>query len=429
MITQGFAGFMRYALPSGAPLWRAPTKIECQAGSALPERLGAFLCGEGGGRVFVVDLATGVVVGRRFESQRGNTQILVGPDGTTLLGLDAEDDRYTSWRLDGGGLVSRLLPGTGAGDQVLGYTSDGRSVLVAREERGEPEPTPVVDVVDSRTGETLDRLSGALDAVPGDRSDRLVASFADGTVGWYDLERHERVGPGVDPGFPIFDFVAQGSQVFAWADQGSFKVVNLDTGTVGVPAVPVERPTWRAAAPTPDRLYTLSVDLALQRRDPTSGAVPVEADVGPVVHLVAGPHTLIANDFLGNIIALDPISFRESGDRFPAVRGHLEAMALSADERRLAVLGGDRSVRLYDVATRTELGTDIDVESLGGVAMRSDGGEAAVVTEQGIVVWDLDPAKWSDAACELAGRNLTQAEWHTYIGDLAVYHKTCPAFP
>ena len=54
--------------------------------------------------------------------------------------------------------------------------------------------------------------------------------------------------------------------------------------------------------------------------------------------------------------------------------------------------------------------------------------QAAADTEQGIVVWDLDPAHWVDAACQLAGRNLTHAEWDQYIGDLAPYRQTCPGY-
>ena len=54
---------------------------------------------------------------------------------------------------------------------------------------------------------------------------------------------------------------------------------------------------------------------------------------------------------------------------------------------------------------------------------------AAAVVGGGIVSWDLDPAKWETAACRLAGRNLTQAEWDQYIGDLAPYTTTCPDHP
>ena len=56
-------------------------------------------------------------------------------------------------------------------------------------------------------------------------------------------------------------------------------------------------------------------------------------------------------------------------------------------------------------------------------------GQSAMTTDEGIVVWDLDPARWSEAACELASRNLTHDEWDTYIGDLAPYRETCPSLP
>ena len=60
--------------------------------------------------------------------------------------------------------------------------------------------------------------------------------------------------------------------------------------------------------------------------------------------------------------------------------------------------------------------------------MRPDGLEAAVATDHGIAVWDLDPEHWVKGACAIAGRNLTRAEWDQYVGDLAPYRLTCPEF-
>jgi hypothetical protein len=37
-----------------------------------------------------------------------------------------------------------------------------------------------------------------------------TSRFDDGTIGWYDLTQHRRVGPAVDPGFPIDDFATRG---------------------------------------------------------------------------------------------------------------------------------------------------------------------------------------------------------------------------
>jgi hypothetical protein len=103
---------------------------------------------------------------------------------------------------------------------------------------------------------------------------------------------------------------------------------------------------------------------------------------------------------------------------------------LSDDGRRLLVLGQDAAFRIYDIPSRTQLGGPISVgDFASGAALRGDGLEAAVGTDQGIVLWDLDPDHWIDGACAVAGRNLTRAEWDQYIGDLASYRTTCPEYP
>ena len=43
----------------------------------------------------------------------------------------------------------------------------------------------------------------------------------------------------------------------------------------------------------------------------------------------------------------------------------------------------------------------------------------------GVLLWDLDPAHHAEAACRLAGRDLTRAEWTTYLGDVDPYEETC----
>ena len=76
--------------------------------------------------------------------------------------------------------------------------------------------------------------------------------------------------------------------------------------------------------------------------------------------------------------------------------------------------------------SRTQLGDPIALGlRFAGAALRPDGLEAAVATDHGIAVWDLDPEHWVQGACAIAGRNLTQAEWDQYVGDLAPYRSTC----
>jgi hypothetical protein len=144
----------------------------------------------------------------------------------------------------------------------------------------------------------------------------------------------------------------------------------------------------------------------------------------------------------GQLLQVDPATLRPIGLPFGTV-GEDERLLLDQLGRHLAIASGnplgdaaigDQSVRLYDVAGRIQLGDAIELgdsdTSLGwvGAAFRFDGMELAIDTAQGIVVWDLDPAHWVDAACDVAGRNLIPAEWDQYIGDIAPYRATCPQF-
>ena len=46
-----------------------------------------------------------------------------------------------------------------------------------------------------------------------------------------------------------------------------------------------------------------------------------------------------------------------------------------------------------------------------------------------VVAYHYEPAHWEQTACEAAGRNLTRAEWTSYLDDLDPYHPTCPQYP
>ena len=41
-----------------------------------------------------------------------------------------------------------------------------------------------------------------------------------------------------------------------------------------------------------------------------------------------------------------------------------------------------------------------------------------------MISWNLDPASWERTACALAGRDLTESEWATYLPD-EPYRRTC----
>jgi WD40 repeat protein len=108
--------------------------------------------------------------------------------------------------------------------------------------------------------------------------------------------------------------------------------------------------------------------------------------------------------------------------------GSLIAVALSDG-------GGEverSSLLLVDVALRAVVGR-IDAGPGRIVALRfevADGGRTALtVTSDGSVRrWDLDPDSWLATACQLVGRNLSQAEWTRYMG-AEPYVEACSGAP
>ncbi|MFB3131403.1 MAG: hypothetical protein ACE10K_02655, partial [Rhodothermales bacterium] len=99
---------------------------------------------------------------------------------------------------------------------------------------------------------------------------------------------------------------------------------------------------------------------------------------------------------------------------------------------RLASVSWDGTLNLWDLETGQSLDTPIteDLEAVTSLAFSSNGSRLASVSRDGtLILWDLDPASWRALACRIANRNLTQAEWQTYIGNNTPYRRTCPDLP
>ena len=88
---------------------------------------------------------------------------------------------------------------------------------------------------------------------------------------------------------------------------------------------------------------------------------------------------------------------------------------------------------IFDVDSGIRLGAPISIPdgdaeviglSLDGTTLVLGGGAT-----NGVQVWDLRPQTWIDAACRLAGRNLTAEEWRL-LGPRSLDRRaTCPQYP
>ncbi len=86
------------------------------------------------------------------------------------------------------------------------------------------------------------------------------------------------------------------------------------------------------------------------------------------------------------------------------------------------------SVQLWDVATLEPIGEPLPLGATGSgyIGRDADGARAFIGSLGGTaVVWDVDPGHWEELACEIAGRNLTRAEWQRYLPGVD-QRSTCP---
>lgn len=101
-----------------------------------------------------------------------------------------------------------------------------------------------------------------------------------------------------------------------------------------------------------------------------------------------------------------------------------DSTAWSVDGTLVASVGAGRLTH-WDGLTGARLGTVTVDDPDGAVAFSADDRLLHFAGSSGsLLTWDLSPASWRAAACRLAGRDLTEAEWRTYLPDRP-YRRTC----
>jgi WD40 repeat protein len=93
--------------------------------------------------------------------------------------------------------------------------------------------------------------------------------------------------------------------------------------------------------------------------------------------------------------------------------------------------------QLYDTQTQQPIGVPFPIKNVVGdngdgfgfpVAVNNLGTLFSDGESNAPVLWDVDPNHWQTIACTIAGRNLSHAEWNTYLPNRS-YQRTCPQWP
>jgi WD40 repeat protein len=119
------------------------------------------------------------------------------------------------------------------------------------------------------------------------------------------------------------------------------------------------------------------------------------------------------------------------GPPFAGKSGEVTFLRFSGDGSQLAAGFADGSILLIDALTGQALGDPLisaghwvqglEFDETGMVlAAAHDGGD--------LVMWHIDPRRWTAQACSLANRNLTGGEWRRAFGAVP-YRRTCDQLP
>ena len=113
-----------------------------------------------------------------------------------------------------------------------------------------------------------------------------------------------------------------------------------------------------------------------------------------------------------------------------ALTGTLLYEISSSPDGREAVVAGTQGWRLIDLGAQQPIGPWIPAPFPSATVFGADDNTVYTVAANGDgEIWNLSPTNLQDAACGLAGRNLTNQEWQEYLSWAGPRRATCPQYP
>jgi hypothetical protein len=108
--------------------------------------------------------------------------------------------------------------------------------------------------------------------------------------------------------------------------------------------------------------------------------------------------------------------------------GQVQSVEFRGDGRQLASAATDGTVRIFDLGSRRGLGGPFAAGSQPGARYARSGDTLVVSSPHGPAHIELDPRRWVERACALAGANLSLDAWAQYLPSRAP-RATCPQHP
>ncbi len=450
IVGTGPEGMVRVDLRSGEVLWQRPVNPNTIYSGLEVDSAGEVIyAADTEGVIEELSLATGEPTGRRLTAPKGGVgQPLVTRSGEELVLVGSVMGDYVSggktgfvhWHLDSGPASTVIAP-----ERIMvgGFDNAGRRILVASPDYTGDTSTEVWDIT---RGAALSLPHGNyLNWV----SDEVLLDWAKWTSSrLFDLNTETSTRLAADAAFGVDPSVDP--QVVSGTGRDAFviepdRIVPIDPST-GVPAGPVVHfpadilaraddgflgwvssvsesqagdrlvVTWWADSGVVSETSVFDLRTGKELARGLTGAKITRVTPGGEVLGVAADQITVSS--------LEDLEVRRLVSR-PG--GSTRDLTISADGRTALITTLDQQAWLYDIPSGTRLGDPLisDVAGWAPAHLNPDGRSLVSNSSRGVVQWDLDPAHHAEAACQLAGREPTAAEWTTYLADLGPQQPIC----
>nr|WSZ99206.1 trypsin-like peptidase domain-containing protein [Streptomyces sp. NBC_00857] len=352
-------------------------------------------------------------------------KVLATGDGNGTVHLYDARTRRTLGRLTGHTGEVNTVRFSPDGRSVAASSNDDPAVLLwdARTHRRlatlDDHRSPVQRVLFSPDGQTL-ATSSYIDGTTrlwSVRTHRQLESFAGG-AGWTTFSPDGRIL--VTGGF-------QSSSVHLWDTRTRRRLGTLDAVTKMVSSVAFS-PDGSTLATAGGRGKLRLWDVRNRRLTAT---VAGHTDSAQSVAFTPDGKTLASSGRDAAVRLWDVRTHR----LLATLNGHIGIVwsaVVSPDGRTLATIGDDRTVRLWDLRTHRQLALLTGHTGvLRSVLFAPDGDTLTTSSDDETVrLWDTDAfndlVTLTDKACTIAGRSLTEREWHRYVPGGVAYRRICP---
>lgn len=391
------------------------------------------------GSTLVWDRQSGALL-ERLEGIRAPVDGLAfAPDSRTLYG--SAGDRTLVWDLDGRRqFVSTVSEPIGRFGYLVVAGPDGRSAAYFRATVTTFGRDTEFDIVTSR-GEHATVPAGFANWGSYSPSGDLLATVVNRRLQVWDPESGRLLRQTTVPGIARAEaatFTADGSWLVVGDRDGLIQAVDVDTLVpVGdqisldlhlTDLVPAAQGTGVVVlvGPSGDETWPYYVEV-----DPATGLVDggaVSSDTQANYGAVSPDGRRLAVTQEGLVGLIDLRTGRWIARLADAHDGIATRVDFSGDGTQFVTSGLDGRVVLWDGLTGERLAA---VQPLGpdfetGAAFLPDGHTVHIAASNGQMFrWDTEPGAWLSYACQVAGRNLREEEWHSVFGS-DPYRETCP---